>query len=87
VPKKLTLGAGRPRPLTIEHWSPIAAIQRGSGGGTLVAFHAQETMRRQLASELGPAGVRVITIVTSGIPESIGSEADPAIAQGIVDAT
>lgn len=56
-------------------------------GGTLVAFHAQETMRRQLATELGPLGVRVITIITGGIPETIGDDADPAIAQGIVDAT
>lgn len=37
-------------------------------GGTLVAFDAQETMRRQLATELGPQGVRTITIVTNGIP-------------------
>ena len=56
-------------------------------GGTLVAFHAQETMRRQLATELGPLGVRVITIITGGIPETIGDDADPAIGQGIVDAT
>lgn len=39
-------------------------------GGTLVAFEAQETMRRQLAAELGSQGVRVITIITSGIPET-----------------
>lgn len=56
-------------------------------GGTLVAFHAQETIRRQLACELGPHGVRVITIVTGGIPETIGADVDPGIAQGIVDAT
>jgi 3-oxoacyl-[acyl-carrier protein] reductase len=56
-------------------------------GGTLVAFHAQETMRRQLATELGPLGVRVVTIITGGIPETIGDDADPAIGQGIVDAT
>jgi 3-oxoacyl-[acyl-carrier protein] reductase len=56
-------------------------------GGTLVAFHAQETIRRQLAAELGPKGVRVVTIITGGIPETIGDEADPAIAQGIVEAT
>jgi 3-oxoacyl-[acyl-carrier protein] reductase len=56
-------------------------------GGTLVSFHAQETMRRQLACELGLLGVRVITIITGGIPETIGDDADPAIAQGIVDAT
>jgi 3-oxoacyl-[acyl-carrier protein] reductase len=56
-------------------------------GGTLVAFHAQETIRRQLAAELGPLGIRVITIITGGIPETIGDEADPAIAEGIVSAT
>lgn len=55
-------------------------------GGTLVAFHAQETMRRQLATELAPKGVRVVTIITGGIPESLGAD-DPEIAQGIVDAT
>ena len=52
-------------------------------GGTLVAFHAQETMRRQLACELGPLGVRVITIITGGIPETIGDEADADIVRGI----
>jgi 3-oxoacyl-[acyl-carrier protein] reductase len=44
-------------------------------------------MRRQLATELGPLGVRVVTIITGGIPETIGDDADPAIGQGIVDAT
>lgn len=58
-----------------------------SVGGTLVAFHTQEAMRRQLACELGPVGVRVITIITGGIPETIGDDTDPAITKGIVDAT
>jgi 3-oxoacyl-[acyl-carrier protein] reductase len=49
-------------------------------GGTLVAFDAQETMRRQLAVELGPQGVRTITIVTHGIPAS-GDPADPGLAE------
>jgi 3-oxoacyl-[acyl-carrier protein] reductase len=48
-------------------------------GGTLVAFDAQETMRRQLAAELGPHGLRTITIVTHGIPAS-GDPADPVLA-------
>jgi 3-oxoacyl-[acyl-carrier protein] reductase len=56
-------------------------------GGTLVAFHAQETIRRQLACELGRQGVRVITIITGGIPETIGDDVDPAVVQGIVDGT
>jgi 3-oxoacyl-[acyl-carrier protein] reductase len=48
-------------------------------GGTLVAFDAQETMRRQLAAELGPQGLRTITIVTNGIPAT-GDPADPGLA-------
>lgn len=43
-------------------------------GGTLVAFHAQETMRRQLAMELGPLGIRVVTIVTNGTAETFPAE-------------
>ncbi len=56
-------------------------------GGTLVAFGAQETMRRQLSCELGPRGVRVITIITGGIPESGGDDLDPSVVKGIEDAT
>ena len=48
-------------------------------GGTLVAFDAQETMRRQIAAELGPHGVRTITIVTQGIPAS-DDPAEPGLA-------
>ena len=40
-------------------------------GGTQVAFSALEAMRRQLACELGPHGVRVVTLRTGGVPESI----------------
>jgi enoyl-[acyl-carrier-protein] reductase (NADH) len=40
-------------------------------GGFQVGLHALEAMRRQLSSELGPHGVRVVTIKTGGIPESI----------------
>jgi 3-oxoacyl-[acyl-carrier protein] reductase len=47
-------------------------------GGTLVSFFAQETMRRQLACELGPRGVRVVTIITAGIPGSADEAADMA---------
>jgi 3-oxoacyl-[acyl-carrier protein] reductase len=45
---------------------------RGAHLGSLqVALHAVEAMRRQLASELGEYGVRVVTLLTSGIPETI----------------
>jgi 3-oxoacyl-[acyl-carrier protein] reductase len=40
-------------------------------GGLQVAFEALESMRRQLASELGAHGVRVVTLRTGGVPETI----------------
>jgi 3-oxoacyl-[acyl-carrier protein] reductase len=40
-------------------------------GGTQVAFDAIETMRRQLSVELGPHGIRVVTLASGGVPESI----------------
>lgn len=40
-------------------------------GGTQVAFDAIETIRRQLATELGPHGIRVVTLASGGVPESI----------------
>jgi 3-oxoacyl-[acyl-carrier protein] reductase len=54
-------------------------------GGTQVAFEAIEAMRRQLASELGPHGVRVVTLRTGGVPESIpeGVNGREAIVEGI----
>lgn len=43
-------------------------------GGLQVAFHALEAMRRQLAAELGPHGVRAVTLRTAGIPETIPAD-------------
>ena len=43
-------------------------------GGLQTAFHALEAMRRQLATELGPHGVRTVTLRTGGVPESISGE-------------
>ncbi|TDD47228.1 SDR family oxidoreductase [Nonomuraea terrae] len=40
-------------------------------GGFKVALDAMESMRRQWACEAGPYGVRVVTLVTGGVPESI----------------
>jgi 3-oxoacyl-[acyl-carrier protein] reductase len=45
-------------------------------GGTQVAFDAIETIRRQLAVELGPHGIRVVTIASGGIPESLPEGVD-----------
>ncbi len=40
-------------------------------GSLQTLFHAVEAMRRQLASELGEYGIRVVTLRTGGVPESI----------------
>ncbi|MEV8098044.1 SDR family oxidoreductase [Kitasatospora sp. NPDC085879] len=40
-------------------------------GGFQVALEATGTLRRQLAAELGPHGIRVVTLHTGGIPETI----------------
>ncbi len=54
-------------------------------GGTQFAFEAIEAMRRQLAAELGPHGVRVVTLRTGGVPESIPEDVNgrEAIVEGI----
>ena len=58
-------------------------------GGTQVAFEALESMRRQLAAELGRHGVRVVTLRTGGVPESIpeGIPGREAIVEGIESLT
>jgi NAD(P)-dependent dehydrogenase (short-subunit alcohol dehydrogenase family) len=43
-------------------------------GGLQVALQALESMRRQMSSELGGRGVRVITLRTGGVPESIPAD-------------
>jgi NAD(P)-dependent dehydrogenase (short-subunit alcohol dehydrogenase family) len=58
-------------------------------GGLQVAFHAMEALRRQLAAELGRYGIRVVTLRSGGIPESITSdfEGRDGIVAGVVKAT
>jgi 3-oxoacyl-[acyl-carrier protein] reductase len=45
-------------------------------GGFLVALDAVESLRRQLAVELGPHGIRAVTLLTGGIPETIPEDFD-----------
>jgi 3-oxoacyl-[acyl-carrier protein] reductase len=40
-------------------------------GGFKVALDAIESLRRQWAVELGPHGIRVVTLKTGGVPESL----------------
>lgn len=58
-------------------------------GGLQVAFQAQEALRRELAAELGPHGIRAVTIQTHGIVDSIPQEFErkEAIANSIAELT
>jgi 3-oxoacyl-[acyl-carrier protein] reductase len=58
-------------------------------GGLQVAFSAMEAFRRNLASELGPGGIRVVSLKTGGVTETIPPdlEGGQAIIDGIVGAT
>jgi NAD(P)-dependent dehydrogenase (short-subunit alcohol dehydrogenase family) len=40
-------------------------------GGTAVTFDAIESLCRQLASELGPHGIRVVWLRSTGVPEAL----------------
>jgi enoyl-[acyl-carrier-protein] reductase (NADH) len=80
----------------IEHRSGVILQFGGSGpqtvagiGGFKTALDAMEGLRRQWAIELGEHGIRVVTIKTGGIPESI-SDVFPdkdVIAKNTADAT
>ncbi|MEV5748393.1 SDR family oxidoreductase [Actinoallomurus sp. NPDC052308] len=54
-------------------------------GGLQVAFGALESLRGALACELGPYGVRVVTLQTGGVPETLpaGFPGDEAIVEAI----
>jgi NAD(P)-dependent dehydrogenase (short-subunit alcohol dehydrogenase family) len=43
-------------------------------GGFQVALGAIDVLRRQLAVELGPHGIRVVTLQSGGVPETTGEE-------------
>jgi len=81
----------------IRQGSGVILVFGGSGdpppgyhlGGLQVAFEAMEALRRNLASELGPSGIRVVTLQTGGVPETIPQDADgmESIVDGIVEGT
>jgi len=54
-------------------------------GGLQVAFAAIETMRRQVSAELGPHGIRAVTLRTGGVPESIPADFDAQQREQIVE--
>jgi 3-oxoacyl-[acyl-carrier protein] reductase len=54
-------------------------------GGTQVAFGAMDVLRRQLACELGPHGIRVVTLESAGVPETLSGEWREAVTQSLVE--
>ena len=56
-------------------------------GGTQVAFGALDILRRQLACELGPHGIRVLTLQSGGVPETLTGPAREMMAQGLIGLT
>jgi 3-oxoacyl-[acyl-carrier protein] reductase len=68
----------------IRRGSGVILMFGGSGepmrdyyiGGTQVALGAIDLMRRQLAAELGPHGIRVVTLRSGGVPESLPESAE-----------
>ena len=79
----------------IERGSGVILVFGGTGetvpelGGFTVGLDAVEGLRRQWACELGPHGVRVVTLKTGGVPETVGED-DPSrddIIAGLEQAT
>jgi 3-oxoacyl-[acyl-carrier protein] reductase len=54
-------------------------------GGFQVALGALDVLRRQLAVELGPHGIRVVTLQSGGVPETTREDWREAITQSFVD--
>jgi NAD(P)-dependent dehydrogenase (short-subunit alcohol dehydrogenase family) len=51
-------------------------------GGTAVAFDAIESLCRQWACELGPRGIRVVWLQTTGLPEALTGDVFPDYGTG-----
>jgi 3-oxoacyl-[acyl-carrier protein] reductase len=54
-------------------------------GGFQVALGAIDVLRRQLAVELGPHGIRVVTLQSGGVPETTRENWREAITQSFVE--
>jgi 3-oxoacyl-[acyl-carrier protein] reductase len=54
-------------------------------GGFQVALGAIDVLRRQLAVELGPHGIRVVTLESGGVPETTREDWREAITQSFVE--
>ena len=85
-------GGGAPHDQAAVRGDPDVRRLRGpgaAGGRVQVAFGALEALRRSLACELGPSGIRVLTLQTGGITETLpeGFPGRQAIVDGIESRT
>jgi 3-oxoacyl-[acyl-carrier protein] reductase len=67
-------------------WNAAKDLRVGGMGTT---FEAVEAMRRQLSAELGPHGIRAVTLRTAGLPDTIptGFEGSDEVRRWLVDQT
>ena len=56
-------------------------------GGFQVALGAIDVLRRQLAVELGPHGIRVVSLHSGGVPETTREDWREAITQSFIDSS
>ena len=56
-------------------------------GGFQVSLGAIDVLRRQLAVELGPHGIRVVTLNSGGVPETTREDWREAITQSFIDSS
>ena len=62
-------------------------IRHYTSGGFQVALGAIDVLRRQLAVELGPHGIRVVTLQSGGVPETTREDWREAITQSFIDSS
>ena len=60
-------------------------IRDYTSGGFQVALGAIDVLRRQLAVELGPHGIRVVTLQSGGVPETTREDWREAITRSFVE--
>lgn len=80
----LTLGGAGGRDPIRDYYSGGLQVHLG---GFQVALGAIDVLRRQLAVELGPYGIRVVTLQSGGVPETISGDWREAITESIVGST
>jgi len=62
-------------------------IRDYTSGGFQVALGAIDVLRRQLAVEFGPHGIRVVTLHSGGVPETTREDWREAITQSFIDSS